>query len=461
MSCVECPKEPTYLVLVNPATDSCEEAASATCFPPLGLLSLATVVRWEVPEVTVRVVDQAVAGLEGVLAMLEPGCVLGISALATTYRNALKIAQAAAERQCFVVMGNDHASRFARMIVQHRPVDAVIVGDHAEFPLARLMRWLANPRGSAPQIPGLVIRTRDGLLECPPTRYRMDALPEVDRSLLDHTPYCRNFRTRFRNLPGVQRRTPTTVNFCRGCARAKNRCVFCDIYDLSLDRVPPERVWREVAHLASIGLNYLWEVGDSFTSHGRWLKALAQTNPRNLDVEFFVYARAEELVRPGLVATLQQIGVTRVNVGMESGDDAALRVLNKGNPTGARTNIEAARVLKDHGMLLHASFVLGAPGETEDSLARTERLVEDLLELRVLTSVDVAILHPLPGAPIWRLVEETMGFEDACGTDLLPMDLPERFARAFTKVSWERLQETRARIYNMVLANGLVAGGFG
>lgn len=461
MSCEEHPGEPKHLVLVNPATDSCEEAASATCFPPLGLLSLATVVRREVPDVMVRVVDEAVAGSEGVLAMLRPGCVVGISALTTTYRNALKIADAAAEQRCFVVMGNDHASRFARMIVRKRPVDAVIVGDHAEFPFARLIRWLANPRDCAPPIPGLVINTRGGLLECPPTRYPMAALPVVDRSLVDHSPYCRNFRRRFPKLPRVEQRTPTTVNFCRGCAKAKNRCTFCDIHDLSLDRVQPVRFWHEVAHLASMGLDYLWEVGDSFTSHGPWLRALAQANPGNLEVEFFVYARAAELVRPGLISTLRQIGVTRVNVGMESGDDAALRILNKGNPTGAYTNTEAARILKDHGVRLHVSLVLGAPGETEDSLRRTEELVEKLLDLDILTSVDVAILHPLPGAPIWRLVEETVGFEDACGTDLLPADLSQRFARAFTKVSWERLQATRARIYDMVLANGLVAGGFG
>lgn len=461
MSCEKYPREPRHVVLVNPATDSSEEAASATCFPPLGLLSLATVLRSVVPDVTVRVVDQAIQGLEGVLTMLQPGCVVGISALATTYRNALKIAQAARDQNCFVVMGNDHASCFPRKIVQQRPVDAVIVGDHAEYPFARLVHWLADPRACPPEIPGLVMRTREGLVEHPPTRYAMASLPRVDRSLVDHRPYQTNFRMRFPNLAAAELRTPTTVNFCRGCCKAKNRCTFCAIYDLSLDRVPPYRVWDEVACLSMLGFDYLWEVGDSFTSHGPWLKALAQTNPGHLDIEFFVYARAEELTRPGMVTTLQQIGVTRLNVGMESGDDRALRVMNKGNSARARTNIEAAKIVKDHGMLIHASFILGVPGETEESLQRTEEMVQTLLELDVLTSVDVAMLHPLPGAPIWRLLETTPGFEDARATDLLPPDLPQRFAKAFTHVSWETLEAARMRICDVVLASGLTAGGFG
>jgi radical SAM superfamily enzyme YgiQ (UPF0313 family) len=455
------PLDVGHVVLVNAATDSDEAAAMYACFPPLGLTSLATVLRSEIPGIAVQILDQAVTDLETIVRSFRPGCVVGISSLATTHRNALKIAHAAANKGCFVVMGNDHASRFARTIVETRPVDAVIVGDHAERPLAMLVQWLAARGQPLPSIPGLVIRTREGIREQPDRRYPMSSLPVPDRTLIDHDAYRENFRERFGGVLGAEHRTPTTMNLCRGCAKVKDRCAFCDIYDLSLDRVPLDRAWHEIGYLASLGLDYLWEVGDSFTSQGPWLRALARSAPRDLDVELFVYARAAELVRPGMVETLRELGVTRVNVGMESGDEGSLRQFNKGNPDGARTNLQAARLLREHGILLHASLILGAPGETEASLGRTVDLVESLLDLGVLTSVDPSVLYPLPGAPVWRLVESATGFVDARGTDVLPADLRQRFARAFTKVTWERLEETASRIRNLVEARGLVPGGFG
>ena len=453
--------DPSRVVLVNPATDSDEVAASAACYPPLGLISLGSTLKSQLPEVDLSVLDQAVVGFDGVAKAFTKGAVVGISALTTTYRNSLRFAQEAIDRGCFVVFGNDHSSRFAELIVRDRGVHAVLVGDHVEFPFVDLVRWVDSRRDCIPEIPGLVMLGPGGPVAQPPVRYPMERVPIPDRGLVDHRPYREEFSRRFGRTLATPNLAPTTVNLCRGCSKVNDRCSFCDIYDLGLDRVSPGRAWQELMGLTRSGLNYLWEVGDSFTSHPHWLADLAASRPPDFNGELFVYARAQELTKPSTVELLGRIGVTRVNVGMESGDDQALRVYNKGNIKGGETNRIAARNLAERNIRAHVSLILGSPGETSDSLARTEDLVQCLLNLKILSSVDVAILYPLPGAPLWKLIREHESFRDAVGTDLLPINLRERFVRHFCRVSMDHLHDTQKRINALVEAHGCVPGGFG
>jgi len=453
--------DPTKVLLVNPTTDSGEAAASASCYPPLGLISIGTVLKREIPETQVSILDQAVVGTESITAGFSSGAVVGISALTTTYRNALRLAEEAIEKHCFVIMGNDHAGRFAEKIVCERGVHAVLIGDHTEFPFAGLMRWLASKRDFVPDIPGLAMRGPFGPVAQPPLKYSMENLPVPDRSLVDHRPYRETFVTRFGPVLSTQDLVPTTVNLCRGCSKHNDRCSFCDIYDLSLDRVSPRRAWKELMSLTGCGFNYLWEVGDSFTSHPHWLKEIANLRPADFKGELFVYARAQELTKLDAVDILQKIGVTRVNIGMESGDDEGLKIFNKGNLKGSETNRLAAKNLKEKNIRAHVSLILGFPGETRDSLARTEEMVGFLLGLGVLSSIDVAVLYPLPGAPLWQMLKNHTGFEDALGTDLLPRDLRERFIRYFCRATMDEIFDSQSRINRMAVAHGCVPGGFG
>jgi anaerobic magnesium-protoporphyrin IX monomethyl ester cyclase len=453
--------DPSRIVLVNPTTDSEEAAASAACYPPLGLISLGTTLKSELGDLEVKILDQAALGVDTIVKEFTRGSVVGISALTTTYRNALRFAQEAIDNGCFVVLGNDHSSRFADLIVRDRGVHAVLIGDHAEFPLVDLIRWAASDRNDIPEIPGLVMMGTSGPVTQRPVRYPMERVPIPDRSLLDHQPYREEFLQRFGLTLSSSNLTPTTVNLCRGCSKVNDRCSFCDIYDLSLDRVSPKRAWEELLCLTRGGFNYLWEVGDSFTSHPHWLAELAATRPTEFKGELFVYARAQELTKPNTVGLLAQIGVSRVNVGMESGDDDALRVFNKGNLKGSETNRIAARNLAERNIRAHVSLILGVPGESYDSLARTEDLVQTLLDLKILSSIDVAILYPLPGAPLWNLILEHPCFRDAVGTDLLPPDLRERFIKHFCSTSIEVLHDTQHRINEELRSHGCVPGGFG
>lgn len=450
------------VALVNPAPDGGESASALACFPPLGLIQLGTAVRRAFPEMEVRIFDECVTPFGEIVRGLHQACIVGISLLTTTYRNGLKFAETAKEKGAFVVGGNDHASRFAEKIIQRRPFDAVLVGDHSEYPFIRLLEVILGRRSRLDlrEISGLVGKFGGEIVANAPQPYSMELLPTPDRSLISHEIYRKNFSERFGQVLGSDH-NPTTVNLCRGCAMHRKRCSFCDIFDLRLDHVSAERAWRELCSLSEAGHNYFWEVGDSFTSHLHWLKELSNCKPAGFSGELFVYARAQELGNIRTVSLLRQLGVSRVNIGMESGDNGALAFFKKGNLEGAETNYRAARNLKELGLRAHISLICGWPGESAASLNRTLAMMNSFFELGVVTSVDPSILYPLPGAPLWELIRDDSEFRDATETDLLPRDLRSRFNRRFCSIPLETLERFCDEINALAIDNNCVPGGFG
>jgi len=69
--------------------------------------------------------------------------------------------------------------------------------------------------------------------------------------------------------------------------------------------------------------------------------------------------------------------------------------------------------LRRHGIAANASFVIGSPQETEAEILETYRFIKE----NPLNLVDVYVLVPFPGTPIWQyaldrgLVSEDMDWE--------------------------------------------------
>ena len=62
-------------------------------------------------------------------------------------------------------------------------------------------------------------------------------------------------------------------------------------------------------------------------------------------------------------------GCWQVLYGLESGSDRMLKLLNKG--ASLEQNIQAVRWANEAGLSVRADFIVGTPGETEESLRET------------------------------------------------------------------------------------------
>ena len=110
---------------------------------------------------------------------------------------------------------------------------------------------------------------------------------------------------------------------------------------------------------------------------------------------------------------LKTLNITRVNLGLDSGDDTMLEFLRKGNTdksgkfrSASQINYEAVRRLANSEISIHASFPLGILGETKESLNNTiqfiERIVQDFPHF--IATLEASELLPLPNSPLWNLL---------------------------------------------------------
>lgn len=482
------------------------EAVNSRCFPPLGLLRVASRLRRELPGIDVLLLDGDVVGLQAVRCEIETfrPDVVGVSALTPGYRSALDIARHA--KGCgtaHVVFGNDHASFFPEVILRRRPeVSFIITGDSGERDFVRLIRALcdggdpfetvANLWGVAG---GAVRASRPGAGGPAAASHPLGAW--ADPGLLGE-PHLASYREaytrRFAKFHGSRPVSAFLVNNAKGCYKASDRCFYCSIHDLTVQAGKAADFWSLLErYRAEYGYNFFFEVCDNFGGLKSYRRSLVETTPgwfADSDVELMVYADALRISRePGLLDDFERLRVRRVNIGFDSGDAASLRSL-KGF-RHADVNRAAMSMLGERGIQIHSSFVLGALGENEETVANTVSLIEDAIADPTVVAIEVSPLFPMPGSPAWGLFLgeagpgasrlKLEGFMDALGrsphqlesvweqtrahfsgNDVIDLTLASRlWADNFTALGHGPLRELVAELNRRIEGAGKITGGFG
>jgi len=364
-----------------------------TTMPPTGLGILAAVARREAGA-RVRLLDAAALrlDLDGVrerLRDVRPGLV-GITATTLTVRAALAIARAAKEEHpgATVVLGGVHPTVAPDEVLAEPAVDLVVRGE-GEHTLSDLLAG----RDRA-DIAGLSYR-RDGNVIHNPDRQRLpdlDALPLPAYDLLPVRLY--------RPSPGGYRRLPSLSLLAgRGCPGV---CSFC-CKAVHGDRVryrSPGHILNEVRLLRrEYGVRDFVFYDDTLTAdRDKVLELCRALGEVRGGVSWSCMSRVD-CVDGELLRAMRRSGCHQVCYGVESADAQVRRRLRKAiSLDRVRRAVDLSRRA---GLNVRLSFMLGSPGETEDSLRRT---VELALELDP-TFVQFNITVPYPGTEMFAWAE--------------------------------------------------------
>jgi len=155
----------------------------------------------------------------------------------------------------------------------------------------------------------------------------------------------------------------------RSCAF---KCAFCDYPARAgaLALADLDTVARELEELAEMGVQRVAFIDDTFNVPVRRFQALCRMMvERQFGIEWFSYFRCGNARDSAIYDLMYEAGCRGVLLGIESGDDAVLKAMDKRATTSDyRFGIEQ---LEQRDIFVHASLVVGFPGETAASVQRT------------------------------------------------------------------------------------------
>jgi anaerobic magnesium-protoporphyrin IX monomethyl ester cyclase len=160
----------------------------------------------------------------------------------------------------------------------------------------------------------------------------------------------------------------------------------------------PRKVVDEIRHLVTDYQVEFITMIDAYPtrSRERWIQILDLLIEAKLPVRLLIETRVEDIIRDAdILSKYHDAGIIHVYLGAETSTDEMLSSLNKG--TTIDQNKQAVDLLKAHDIMVEASFMIGFPSETQESIkvtiAEAIRLNPDIAVFPVIT--------PMPFTPLW------------------------------------------------------------
>lgn len=241
--------------------------------------------------------------------------------------------------------------------------------------------------------PGIYLRKGDFVISVPAVHYPVEVierLPLPDRSIFDH----RRYQEFWEHALGCKM---TSIMITRGCPYS---CDFCSkpVWGDNYRKPSLERVFAEIRDILAYGYDRLWIADDSFTLDTGYLRAFCQKKiAEELTFTWTCLSRVDRLDEE-IVGMMKDAGCVRVYLGLESGNDETLRLMGK--RTSVKEGTEAVRLFQQAGIETAGFFIVGYPGETEDSIDETLALAVSL----PLNEISINVPFPLPGSPLFSRV---------------------------------------------------------
>jgi len=358
-----------------------EEAPS----PPLGVAYVAAAC--EQAGCEVRIFDYIVRRYtkEKLAAELDKFApdVVGATSVTMNFKGAAAIIQDVKHHNPSIItmMGGPHVSYdWANTLNDYSSIDLIVVGEGEET--LRELLPVIHDRSAWDTVKGIAFR-RDGQSYFTGVRafiQDLDTLPVPARHMLPVS--------RYRALG-----FPVSIITSRGCP---NQCIFCLGRRMVGHKVRyrnPRLIVDEIEDIISYGFTRINIADDLFTSNKvRVLAFCEELKRRGTKISWSAFARVNT-VDAELLAIMRKAGCDTVSFGIESGNAEMLKRVKKG--ITLEQAVKAVQACKESGVNAFASFVIGLPGESPETLADTRTFADGL-------GIDCGfhLLAPFPGTTV-------------------------------------------------------------
>jgi radical SAM superfamily enzyme YgiQ (UPF0313 family) len=223
-------------------------------------------------------------------------------------------------------------------------------------------------------------------------------------------------------LPLMKYRMPlikgpfTFIVTSRGCPAGCTYCIKHVSYQYSTRLRDPKLIMEEMWYLKKLGINNIHMYADLFTVNRDQVVELCKMMiEENINIKWTCNSRVD-YVDEEMLALMGKAGNRLISWGIESGNEQILKHARKGAyPDKAE---RALRWAKKAGIMNWGYFIIGLPGETEQTIRETIDFAKKL-------PLDIALFHvaaPYPGTPFFFEVVENKWFRQGTRWEQVDMD---------------------------------------
>ena len=225
----------------------------------------------------------------------------------------------------------------------------------------------------------------------------------------------------------------------RGCPAGCRFCIKHVTYGRCVRLRSPESIMQEIRLLYDLGLRNVHMYTDLFTvSREQVMELCRLLTQSEMRIKWTCNSRVD-FVDEEMLSAMAQSGCWMISWGIESGNEEILKRVHKGTrPEQVR---RALRWSKQAGIRNWGYFIIGLPGETEDSIQETIAYAKEL-------PLDVALFHiaaPHPGTPFFFEVVENGWFRP--GTQWEEVDMDRSTVLDYPELSAQRLEYWQRRAF--------------
>lgn len=314
--------------------------------------------------------------------------VVGVSVLTPKVPSAFKIAEICKniDPKMAVVFGNQHPTIKPDEILSNENVDFVVRGEGEET-FSSLIDNLDSPSPNYHTIAGLSFCDNGAIIN------------NNDRACIDNLDAL-PFPARDKLL-NLETYTPTQLSMImtsRGCPYS---CGFCASHNMWGKKVrfrSVENIINEINELKNgCSVKNITFMDDSFTINRKRVKELCLAMIENhINITWSCLTRVN-IISDEIIALMKKAGCTKVDVGIESGNQRVLDLINK-DITVEQVR-KAVEILRRNKMYWSGFFMFGFPTETENEIFDTINFLKELKP----NWANISIFTPYPGTELYKL----------------------------------------------------------
>ncbi len=239
----------------------------------------------------------------------------------------------------------------------------------------------------------------------------LDILPFADRDLIPDAEYLNPF---------VKKLPYTTMNTSRGCPFP---CIYCAAgmtYGKRYRARTAKNVVDEIQMcVEKYGIKEVFFRDEEFTIDKRRVEDICNILlERNINIGWICNARIDSLDDKTL-ELMAKAGCHLLKIGVESGSDKMLKVMKKGIKVDQIK--KTFKIIKKYKIGTVAHFIIGLPGENEETLRETKNLIFEIDP----DYMSLNIAMPYPGTELFDMFKQKL-----TGSKMSDFDIEKGFVKA-------------------------------